>query len=108
MSKVLRNLRANKTKSEFSDKSLNDLDYLSEDSSLESLFEKSQDDLLLQKLEKARGQILTERQDQIVQMVFKGGLSFNRIGKSLNSTRQNIQAQYNKAIKKLKGYFNEH
>jgi DNA-directed RNA polymerase specialized sigma subunit len=107
MQKSQKIYKAFKNKPDFDGVRLKDLDYLSEDSSLESYFKSNEDNPFIQKLEKIRGQILTERQDQIIQMVFKGNLSFSQIGVALKISRQSIAVQYHKAISKLSRYFKQ-
>lgn len=108
MTKLSKIHKAQKSKLNLSEVSLNDLDYLSENSSLENVFKINENDLLVMKLIQARGQILTEKQDTILEMFFKGRLSISQIAKEFKTSRQNIHAQYYMAIKKLKRYFNEH
>ncbi len=104
MAKLPKIYKALKTKLNFSDVKLNDLDYLSEKYSLESYFKSNENDLIVQKLNKARGQILTEKQDTILEMIFKGRLSIRQIAKEFKTSRQNIYSQYCIAIKKLRRY----
>lgn len=106
MAKLPKIYKALKTKLDFSDVKLNDLDYLSENSSLESYFKSNDNDLLINKLNKARGQILTEKQDLILEMRFKTLLPFSKIAKELKTSRQNITSQYYRAITKLRRAFN--
>jgi len=105
MTKLPKIYKTIKTKSVFSDVKFKDLDYLSENCSLGSYFNGSNNNTLINKLNVARNQILTEKQDTIVEMIFKGCLSISDIAKEFKTSRQNIHAQYYMAIKKLKEYF---
>lgn len=107
MPKFAKIYKAQKSKLNLPEVSLNDLDYLSESSSLENIFKINENDLQVLKLIKARGQILTEKQDTILEMYFKGRLSISQIAKEFKTSRQNVHAQYYMAIKKLRRYFND-
>ena len=81
---------------------LNNMDYLDRSMTEEEKFDRNVWDYNIRSFKNLINKILTEREQQILQMRFRDGFTLEECANNLNLTRQRVQQVENKALARLK------